>query len=51
MSFKKFLGVIGIVIAVALLVLVGFRFISWVHFWIVLALLAFFAYVVLPQIK
>lgn len=51
MNFKKILGVMGIVIAVSLLVLVGFQFISWFHFWIAIALLAVFAYLVLPRIS
>jgi len=51
MNFKKILGLLGIIIAVALLVLVGFRFISWFHFWIAIALLAAFAYLVLPRIE
>ena len=51
MNFKKILGLIGVIIAIALLILAGFQFISWIHFWIAIALLAAFAYLVLPRIE
>lgn len=51
MNFKKIIGLFGIVIAVSLLVLAGLRFISWLHFWVGMALIAAFAYLVLPRIE
>lgn len=50
MNLKKALGLIGVVCAVSLLVLVGFRVITWQLFWLGTTLLAGFAWWVLPKL-
>jgi len=51
MNLKKTLGLVGVVCCVLLLVLVGIRFITWRSFWILILLMAGFAYFVLPKMK
>jgi len=51
MNLKKILGLIGVILCVLLLVLVGIRAITWRLFWIVLIIIAGFAYLVLPKMK
>jgi len=51
MNLKKSLGVTGIIAAVLLLFLVGTRAINWSTFWICTAVIAGFAWFVLPKMK
>lgn len=51
MMVKKILGVIGVLACIALLVAVGVRAISWMTFWISVAIIAAFAYLVLPRMR
>ncbi|GEM_PF-3434151 len=51
MNLKKILGLIGIIICVLLLTLVAFRIVSWTLFWIIIILLAGFAYFILPRME
>ncbi len=51
MNFKKILGLAGVIICVLMLSLVAFRLITWTLFWIVIILMAGFAYFVLPKIE
>jgi len=50
MSLKKALGVIGIVLAIALLILAGLTVITLRLFWLGLILLAALAYVIIPRL-
>lgn len=50
MSFKKALGIIGIVTAVLLLILAGLNVITLRFFWLGLILLAALAYVIIPRL-
>ncbi len=50
-TFKKALGLVGVVICVLLLTLLGVGFITWRLFWIIIILIAGFAYFVLPRMK
>lgn len=51
MNLKQTLGLVGVILCVLLLVLVGIRAITWSLFWIVLIIIAGFAYLVLPKMK
>jgi len=51
MNLAKILSLIGVIACVLLLVLVGIRFITWSTFWIAIAILAGFAYLILPRMK
>jgi len=51
MNFKKVLGLVGVIACVLLLVLVGIRFITWRLFWVLIILIAGFAYFVLPKMN
>ena len=51
MNLKKTLGLVGVILCVLLLVLVGINRITWRLFWIILIIVAGFAYFVLPRMK
>ncbi len=51
MNLKKTLGLIGVIVCVLLLVLVGFQVITWRLFWMLIILIAGFAYFVLPRMR
>lgn len=51
MNLKKILGLIGVIACVLLLVLVGFQVITWRLFWMLIILIAGFAYFVLPRMR
>ncbi len=51
MNLKKVLGLVGVILCVLLLVLVGIQAITWRLFWIVLIILAGFAYFVIPKME
>lgn len=51
LNLKKTLGLIGVIVCVLLLVLVGFQVITWRLFWMLIILIAGFAYFVLPRMR
>ncbi|HLF55160.1 MAG TPA: hypothetical protein VI612_05580 [Candidatus Nanoarchaeia archaeon] len=51
MNLKKTLGLIGVIVCVLLLVLAGIQVITWRLFWMLIILIAGFAYFVLPRMK
>ncbi len=50
-SFKKILGAVGVVVCLLLLILVGIQVITWGLFWLILILIAGFAYFLLPRME
>ena len=50
-SLKKVSGLVGVIVCVLLLVLVGMNLITWRLFWIILIIIAGFAYFLLPRME
>ncbi len=50
-NLKKVLGLVGVIVCILLLVLVGIGAITWRLFWIVLIIVAGFAYFLLPRMR
>ncbi len=48
---KKNIGMAFVAAAVLALALMAFRIISWVHFWMIIAVCAFVAYCILPRLR
>ena len=50
-SLKKVSGLVGVIVCVLLLVLIGMSLITWRLFWIILIIIAGFAYFLLPRME
>lgn len=48
---KKIVAIVGIIIAVAAMVLLGLQLINPITFWIITGLVAVIAFVLLPKLK
>ncbi|MBW3018636.1 hypothetical protein KY329_00425 [Candidatus Woesearchaeota archaeon] len=51
MNLKKLSGLIAIIIIVAVSLLAVFRLVPWTYFWIIAAVIAAFAWWVLPRMR
>ena len=50
-TLKKVSGLVGVIVCVLLLVLIGMSLITWRLFWIILIIIAGFAYFLLPRME